>query len=185
TTAYNNLICGLVEDGTYSKLDALYVLATQSDGGSPGDGIAKLNLIKDSFNLVGHGTYAFAADKGTACDGSSGYYDTQFNLSTSGVAFSRDSASLGIYDRTNTTTSGTEFGAVDAATFTTLNLNLAGGLFFRINSIDDGPVAANSNTQGFWIGTRTGASAVSVYRNGNAIGSSTTPSNGVPALSMY
>src|SRR5262249_13814379 len=81
TTAYNNLICGLVEDGTYSKLDALYVLATQSDGGSPGDVIAKLNLIKDSFNLVGHGTYAFAADKGTACDGSSGYYDTQFNLS--------------------------------------------------------------------------------------------------------
>jgi hypothetical protein len=64
TTAYNNLICGLVEDGTYSKLDTLYVLATQSDGGSPGDGIAKLNLIKNSFNLVGHGTYAFAADKG-------------------------------------------------------------------------------------------------------------------------
>jgi hypothetical protein len=63
TTAYNNLICGLVEDGTYSKLDTLYVLATQSDGGSPGDGIAKLNLIKNSFNLVGHGTYAFAADK--------------------------------------------------------------------------------------------------------------------------
>jgi hypothetical protein len=74
---------------------------------------------------------------------------------------------------------------VDPATFTLLNLNFAGGLYFRINSIGDGPVAANSNPQDFWIGTRTGASAVSVYRNGNAIASSTTPSNGVPALSMF
>jgi hypothetical protein len=185
TTAYNDLICGLVEDGTYSKLDTLYVLATQSDGGSPGDGIAKLNLIKDSFNLVRHGMCAFAADKGVACDGASGYYDTQFNLATSGVAFSRDSASLGVYDRTSTTTSGTVFGAVDVATFTALQLNVVGELFFRINSINDGPVAANSNAQGFWIGIRTGASAVSVYRNGNQIASSTTPSNGVPALSIY
>jgi hypothetical protein len=185
TTAYNDLICGLVEDGTYSKLDTLYVLATQSDGGSPGDGIAKLNLIKDSFNLVRHGTFAFAADKGAACDGSTGYYDTQFNLSTSGVAFSRDSASLGVYDRTKTTTNGTIFGATDNVASTMLSLNFSGGLYFRINSINDGPVAGNSDAQGFWIGTRTGASAVSVYRNGNAIASSTTPSNGVPPLSMY
>jgi hypothetical protein len=101
------------------------------------------------------------------------------------VAFSRDSASLGVYDRTTTTTSGTVFGAIDVLTFTAPNLDVAGGLYFRINSINDGPVAANSSAQGFWIGTRTGASAVSVYRNGNQIASSTTPSNGIPALSMY
>jgi hypothetical protein len=185
TAAYSDLICGLVEDRTYSRLDALYVLATQSDGGSPGDGIAKLNLIKDSFNLVGHGTYAFGADKGAACDGSSGYYDTQFNLSSSGIAFSRDSASLGLYDRSTTTTNGTAFGADQDTTFTELNLNFLGGLYFRINSIDDGPIAPNSNAQGFWIGTRTGASSVSVYRNGSPIGTTTTPSDGVPALSPY
>jgi hypothetical protein len=94
TIAYNNLICGLVEDGTFSKLDALYVLATQSDGGSPGDGIGKLNLIKDSFNLVGQGTYAFAPDKGVACDGVSGFYDTgttetALYLSSGGGLYSR------------------------------------------------------------------------------------------------
>jgi hypothetical protein len=185
TTAYNRLICGLVEDGTYSKLDALYVLATQSDGGTPGDGVAKLNLIKDSFNLVRHGMCAFAADKGVACDGASGYYDTQFNLATSGVAFSRDSASLGVYDRTNITTNFSIFGAFDGNKDTSLFLTFNGGLLFRINSGPDAPVATNTNTQGFWIGIRSGPNAVSVYRNGNQIASSTTPSNGVPPLSMY
>src|SRR5262249_19232611 len=186
TAAYNDLICGLSqEDGIYSKLDVLYILATQSDGGGVGDGVAKLNLINASFSLVGHGTYAFSADKGVACDGSSGYYDTQFDLSTSGVAFSRDSASLGVYDRTTTTTDGSVFGAMDGATWTTLNLNFLGGLYFRINSANDAAVAANSDAQGFWIGTRTGVGAVSIYRNGSAIASTTTPSNGIPPLSMY
>jgi len=187
TTAYNNLICGLVEDGTYSKLDALYILATQSDGGSPpADGVAKLNLIKDSFNLVRNGMCAFAPDKGIACDGATGFFDTQFNLSTTGVSFSRDNASLGVYDRTSTTNNGTVFGAfVDANNSTVINLNFGGALYFRINSAFDAPVVPISNTQGFWIGTRTGASNVAVYRNGNEIASSTTPSTGVPPLSMY
>jgi hypothetical protein len=185
TIAYNNLICGLVEDGTFSKLDALYVLATQSDGGSPGDGIGKLNLIKDSFNLVGQGTYAFAPDKGVACDGVSGFYDTQFNLATSGMAFSRDSASLGVYDRTSTTGDGAVFGAFDGTTETALYLSSGGGLYSRINSGQDGAVAANTNAQGFWIGMRTSPNAVSVYRNGAEIASSTTSSNGVPPLSIY
>jgi len=80
---------------------------------------------------------------------------------------------------------GTIFGAIQAGTLTALDLSFNGGLLFRINSLGDAPVAANTNPQGFWIGTRTGPSAVSVYRNGNAIASSTTPSSGVPALSMY
>ena len=186
TAAYNDLICGLSQDdGIYSKLDVLYILATQSDGGEVGDGVAKLNLINGSFNLIGDGTYAFSADKGAVCDGSSGYYDTQFNLSTSGAAFSRDSASLGVYDRSSTTTDGSVFGVIDGTTWTTLNLSFSGELYSRVNSTADPALASTGLAQGFWIETRTTASAVSVYKNGSMIASSTTPSNGVPPFSMY
>ena len=98
------------------------------------------------FNLVGQGTYAFAPDKGVACDGVSGFYDTQFNLATSGMAFSRDSASLGVYDRTSTTGDGAVFGAFDGTTETALYLSSGGGLYCRINSGQDGAVAANTNS---------------------------------------
>jgi hypothetical protein len=50
------------------------------------------------------------------CDGSSGYYDTLFNFS-SGGAFSHDSASYGGYDRSTTTTNGTQVGATDGTIF--------------------------------------------------------------------
>jgi len=129
--------------------------------------------------------YAFAPDKGVACDGATGYFDTQFNLASSGGQFSRDSASLGVYVRTNMTANGTQFGAYDGTSETALYVNYAGGLYFRINSAFDPHVASGMNAQGFWIGVRTATNAVSVYRNGAEIASSTTPSNGVPPLSMY
>jgi hypothetical protein len=74
-------------------------------------------------------------------------------------------------------------GASDGSTSTVSYLDFAGVLFLRINSTDDGPAGPNSNAQGFWIGTRTRTSAVSVYRNGAMFGSTaTTPSSGVPSV---
>src|ERR1039457_3408340 len=67
TTAYTNLINGLVSDGTWSLLDALYIFATNSTT------TANLNLISTSFGLTQHGTVTFSADHGYTGDGTAGY----------------------------------------------------------------------------------------------------------------
>src|SRR5258706_16256620 len=59
TNAYINLICGLVSDGIFSKLDALYIFATQDST------TAMLNLISTSFTAsTFSGTLTFTTDRG-------------------------------------------------------------------------------------------------------------------------
>src|SRR5215471_17837360 len=61
--AYINLINGLVSDGVWSLLDALYVMATNTTS------TAALNLVSTSFSLVTHGSMTFTADVGYTGDG--------------------------------------------------------------------------------------------------------------------
>src|SRR5882672_965294 len=55
---YSNLICGLVTDGVFAKLDALYVFATQDATTS------LLNLVSASFNGTAGGIPPFVVDRG-------------------------------------------------------------------------------------------------------------------------
>ncbi len=73
--AYSNLLCGLDLDGVLSKLDALYIFATQDSA------TALLNLVSTNYTCVSNGPPTFVADRGfTGVSGSSSVYlDTQFN----------------------------------------------------------------------------------------------------------
>jgi hypothetical protein len=101
TTAYTNLICGMVTDGTWSLLDALYIFATNTTT------TAKLNLISTSFPIAYHGTPAessqFSADHGYTGDGSTVYLDTGFIPSSAGGVFTLNSAHIGQYMLTSRT----------------------------------------------------------------------------------
>ena len=98
------LIDGLVSDGVWAKLDALYVLAQQNETD------AKLNLIGTSYPLTQTGgllakpgprtgSVAFTAYVGFRGFGAAGsYFDTGFNPSSaSGPKYTQNSASFGAW----------------------------------------------------------------------------------------
>ena len=70
------LICGLVTDGVWAKLDAFYVLAQQNQTD------ALLNLVSTSYSLTATGTPTFTSYVGFAGFSSSAYFDTGFNPTT-------------------------------------------------------------------------------------------------------
>jgi hypothetical protein len=73
--AYKNLINGLVAAGVLSKLDALWLFATDTSAHS------LLNLVQNAYNCTLITSPTFTADRGWA-PGSGGSLDTNFNPTT-------------------------------------------------------------------------------------------------------
>jgi len=174
TTAYTTMICGLVTDGVItgnlsgatgcgSILDGLYIFATNTTT------TANLNLCGTSFGLTSHGTITFNADTGYTGNGSTGYLDTGFNLSTAGGHFLQNSASLGVYVLTNRTSDSTmvAMGADDGTIFSLIE-PLNGGLYTWDINGGGFPSFANASTRAAWVATRTGVSAENTYKNGSS-----------------
>ena len=82
------LIDGLVADGVWAKLDALYVLAQQNATD------ARLNLVGTNYTLTG--TPTFTAYQGFT--GGTGFLDTGFNPATAtSPNFIRNNASMSVW----------------------------------------------------------------------------------------
>jgi hypothetical protein len=170
TTAYTNLICGMVTDGTWSLIDALYIFATNSTT------TANLNLISTSFGLTQHGTVTFTADQGYTGDGSTGYFDTGYTPSTAGGALTLNSGSFGLYNLTSSTanTNAVTGGVTDGAgNYLYMQPTTSGSFFYDVNA-QNFPSTANTQHQGSWIITRTAVNVTQVYRNGSAFGAAGT-----------
>jgi hypothetical protein len=98
STAYTNMICGMVADGTWSKFDALYIFATNTTT------TANLNLVSTSYGITNVSTTpTFTADVGYTTSGGTVQLNTNYNPNTNGVQFTLNSASLGVYIQTNDT----------------------------------------------------------------------------------
>jgi hypothetical protein len=177
TTAYTNLICGMVTDGTWSLLDALYIFATNTTT------TANLNLCGTSFGLTVNGSVSFTADVGyTGASGAGNYIATGYIPSTAGGVLTLNSASIGVYNRTSRTTDNSEvqMGANDGVgNYIYLELKAAGAAFYDVNA-QTFPSATNANAQGFYVATRTGLSARALYKNGSgtAINTDTSAAGG-------
>src|SRR5215469_5596790 len=90
-TNYDTMITGLVTDGVWSKLDALYIFAAVDRT------TALLNLVSNTFNCTEHGTINFSAYQGYTGDSSTFYLDSGFTPNAGGTLFSLNSANLGAY----------------------------------------------------------------------------------------
>ena len=188
-TRYDALISGLVTDGDYTKLDVLYVWATDTTTN------ALLNLAPNaSYNgtVVGTPT-SFTADVGYTGDGSTFAIDSHFNPNTaSSPQYTQNSASLGAYVLTNVTSGGSiisvvgaQVGAADAG----FGPFYFGTALYKVNEYTT-KSPSTSTSQGQWIATRTaasGAGSTSVYLNGNttAFDTDTVASTGVPNTNFY
>jgi hypothetical protein len=177
TNAYKALINGLVADGVFAKLDALYLFATQDTT------TARLNLVQNNFNCTLTNTPTFTADRGYTggAGGSAPYLDSGFSPITSGGSFARNSACLGIWTITaaSDTTGNYSGGLTSGATVdTSVSNNTFGtGIAGTINSPFGTPDTEVAGTKfGCLLVNRSGASAVQLYKNGVSVDTATTSS---------
>jgi len=185
--AYIQMINGMVADGVWSKLDALYIFATKDTT------TAKLNLVSSNFALTatsGGTPPTFAVDRGYTGQASQGL-DTNLALDAAGLNYSLNSGSIGVYCLNNRTSNATTYaiGCDTASSGAQISLLQGGTTFLDVNDLVF-PSTANTGTQGLWHGSRTaasGAGCLVLYKNGTVFGSySSAVAAGVPAaLNVY
>jgi hypothetical protein len=168
STAYTNLICGMVTDGTYSLMDGLYIFATNTTA------TAALNLVSTSFSLTVHGTCTFAADSGYTGDATTCWMDTGFQPSTAGGNMTLNSGHIGVCQLSTTLNGNNWIGGNDGAAQTEFQDN-GSGIFYDVN---DGnfPSFAYTNKNGGFIASRTASNLITMYQNGASVGTNATAS---------
>lgn len=174
------LIDGLVSDGVWAKLDALYVLAQQNRTD------AMLNLVGTSYPLTLVGGFQ-GADPRTmsfvAYAGFSGFangsLDTGFNVAIApSPHYTQNNASLGIWSYAVVPEANTQITTPSLGTHLYDNYP---GFYARINSPSI-PSVPTTITKGLFVGDRPDASSVIPYQNGVAgstqAGAASAPENG-------
>ncbi len=183
--AYTTLICGLVTDGVWPKLDALYVLATQNTT------TARLNLVSTSFGLTANGSPSFTADQGYigVSNSATVFLDTGFVPTSAGGLFLVNSAHISFWSLTDSMANLKAMGANDAG-----NTNEAliypeytnGNSYGSMNDNSDGSVGgAVADSLGHYVCARSAFGAEALYKNGASIASSATGSQGLSANSIH
>lgn len=181
---YAALIDALVAGGVWTRLDALYVFAA-ADAAT-----ALTNLKSSSFTASAVNAPTFTADEGYAGNGTTSYVDTNCN-SDDTVQYVQDSACFGVWTRVvgdaggfrvhgwlnAGATVGCYVGGFTSDTTGTTNIN--GAFDSRIST------AAAGGGTGLWVGNRSGASAVQLYRNGASVQTGTTASVAIEAVDFW
>lgn len=179
TAAYKALINGLVSDGTFSLLDALYIFATNTTT------TANLNLISTSFGITTTAAPTFTADQGYTGNGTTQFLNTNFTPGPStGHQYTVNAASLGVYIRGGRTTPNNALTAIGTETsnvgFSLISpLEAASLVQVDINGASFPNVSLPSSTaNGFVSAVRTSSSALAVYKNASATALGTPASSG-------
>jgi len=179
-SAINNLVIGMKADGLWTKMKAVYPFV----GGT---------ATSHSYNLKNTAQYQITWNggfthnsTGVTGNGSNSYGNTGFNPNS---AFStNDSAHLSLYIRNNSASSAyVDFGATNGAgSSTALNSAYTNSALSLIHNGNTGISTSNTNTQGFYLGSRTTASVHKLFKNTTQIGSTDTTSAGTrPNFNLY
>lgn len=177
---YTTLICGLVTDGVFAKLDALYIFTTDTTTN------ALLNLVQNSFNGAVTGTLTFTANVGYTGDAATGFIDSGFNALTGGQ-YTQNSASYGTYILSSRSADQiwASMGYDNVAASRIFPL-IFGTVRYGVNGTAGVLGLVNTNAQGFWYGVRNGSSTTSIiYKNGSAFSTDADVSTTRDSLNIY
>jgi hypothetical protein len=167
STAQDTRVCTLVGSlkthSLFSIQDRIFLHASENSQQATID-IVNLGVATP------HGTITFAANQGYTGDGSTGFLDSGY---TSGTNFLQNSASISTYVLTNRTVGGgIEIGRYDPANTGNSSLiqplNTASQVSYDINDPPFSQQPTNANALGFWTASRTGASALALYKNSSS-----------------
>jgi hypothetical protein len=177
-TAYCTLIDGLVTDGVWTKLDALYMFAADTSA----NGL--LNLVSGSTNATNSST-TFTADAGFQGSGTNQYVNTTVNPATT-TQFTQNSGHFSVWGKNSApSNSGCCSGYINSGptdgTHITVG-NGSGGSSVVINNTWNTSLNGSAATPGnrHIIANRSASNARQVYENGSSANSDTQASTAIP-----
>lgn len=162
TKAIDNFVRGIVDDGLWSKFDALYIFKMHDAQA------ARINLAQPgTHDLSTSGSPVFTAGAGYA-GAVSGYLQTSANISTFSN-FSQDNAHIGGYiesaQNSNTPAIGSELQNIEIRPVT------AGTTYFAINTTGNAISRSAGGGTGHSVASRLNSSQVFFVRDGAMVGS--------------
>jgi hypothetical protein len=185
-TLINDLIVGLKADGNFAELDRLWLFAQEDETIASysimDGGIVATSGTSSTLQASENNSITWVADRGYTGDGATGYLNTQYTPSTDGVKYTRNSASYGVYCRTNAATNSAEMGAgavLDPSSYL-ITKYIDNSAYVNVNDDPSTTLGTGvASSAGFFSGRRTGANATSLNKNGNIITSSAESSVGI------
>ena len=179
---WNTFVSGLVTTGEWSLLDVMYVLSSHIN--TAGEAL-KNWILPGTYDATAYNSPAFTVSEGFLFDGASDYVDTNYNPSTDATNYERDSASFGLYIRTNV--SGVSRHGIDGSADSKdcrICPNSSGNVWFEINEKTYETVSVTGGS-GMIIATRTASNVKKLYRNKSLRTTKTTASIGIPTSSFF
>jgi len=169
-TAIDTLVVQMKADGIWTKMKAIYPMVGASSAA------CAQNLKSSSFTGTFTSGWTFAST-GVTPNGTSAYMNTAFNPLTQSLP--RNSGSLGVYNRSNTSVQGGHGQRVSNA-FELFD-HYVGTTYCYINNGLSGFNVVTPNSLGLFQGSRTSASDIAISKNNtiyNGTKSTTGDSNG-------
>lgn len=173
------LVGSLKTDGIWAKLDRFWIWSAENT-------FSALIDIKARVSASPVNSPTFTVDRGYAGNNSNSYINTNFDPSSNGVNYTRNSASGGYWEVNNTGagSSDTQIGATAAGAYAVnIAANPGGNIVSRINQAAG--VTVSNPGLGFIMANRSGSSASELYFNGASIGTNTGASAALIAQQIY
>jgi hypothetical protein len=176
-SALNTLESNLTTYGLTSKIKALYPFVGETS-------------TKHSYNFINTGTYQISwyggmthSSNGIVGNQLNAYGDTGFAPNSFS---SQNDIHISIYSRTNLAENTFDMYSEDSAQNQSLGFTLgfASNYYMRINTNTYSNVS-NSDTRGFYIGTRTGSTSTKGYKNNSTVITGTTTSTSPNSFNLY
>lgn len=177
----NVMVKRLKDVGIWNELDRFWVYATEQQEHARID-IKNLQSHTEVNNPV------WIANQGYNSNGSTSYIDTNYNASIDSDNYTLNSASFGVYSRTNNTLFSTDIGMYNSSpnTFSQIYIYNSGNHAASVNETSATLISsAFTTTTGLFSTSRTGDTFSALYKNGIELVTSSQVSNFLPQRNMY
>jgi len=154
------LVLDLKANSLWTPMKAIYPMVGASAAA------CAQNLKSSSFTGTFTSGWTFEST-GVTPNGTSAYMDTGFRPSLDNIA---NSAHISFYSRTNITTNTISMGCYDGTNYNQLAISFGGTTYWNINNgLANIQVTSATNSLGFFLASRTSATAVMGQRNATQI----------------
>lgn len=179
--AVNTFVLTLKADGTWARLDRLYLHAT------PNQQNARISIVNPTSTPITEvNSPTFTANFGINGDGATSYINYNFTPSVDGVNYTLNSASYFMYSRTNSAANVYDLGVIGTGV-SQLNIRWGDGNFYAaINSAPTYGNYLNNPSTGFFQVNRVDSNRVELYKNG-VLQATSTPNaaTNLPNISYF
>jgi len=166
----------------FTEFDRLWIHGVSNDIA------ARTSLANPTSTIITNvNSVLFTANKGFTGNAVNNYLDTNYNLSTSAVKYTQNSASVFVYSRSASQSPLCDIGSngLTPLSVTQIYIRYNGDIIYGDINTNHNTSSVNSNGTGFYSVVRTALNSSSIYKNGLLLTSGTTASVLPPPYNLY